>query len=242
MIKRFARIYPLHFVMLVAFLALAILGSNSTNGAWAHVSLLHSWGVTDGPVLNVPSWTISAEMFAYILFGAIVCRAPPTWVITAAFVIAAIGAHAISVSLGKAAFLHLTWEYGSLRILPLFILGMLLRRLTPHVPLTIAPIVGLVGLGLFLWIARFEGAGYEILIPFVLLIVAGAKLSDRPKLVTNTKPLVYLGEISYSTYMIHMLIIAIWFDYLPKFGIGPFHWLFVCVLVPARRWINRYSR
>lgn len=253
-IKRFARIYPLHLVMLLTFLILAVLGNDQVHGFLASAFLLHAWGLTDGLVLNGPSWTLSAEMFAYLLFGVIVFRNPPTWLIATAFIVTAICVHAFSLHIGKTAFVHLTWDYGSLRILPLFILGMLLRRLSPLFSQTISAVIGFFGIAAFLWIARFEAVGYEILIPFVMLIVAGARLSDLPRLPTNGKILVYLGEISYSTYMIHIFAISVCFDYLPKLGLAPLPWPAVCIVVivgssisyhlievPARRWLNQYA-
>jgi peptidoglycan/LPS O-acetylase OafA/YrhL len=251
-IKRLARIYPLHLFMLLIFLALAIMGNNQVQGVLGSIFLLHAWGLTDGLVLNGPSWTLSAEMFAYLTFGVIVFRSPPTWLIFVAFVITAISVHFFALSLGKTAFIHLTWDYGSLRILPLFILGMLLRRLSPALSQTLATLVGLLGIVMFFWFASVP-AGYEILIPFALLIISGARLSDQQNLPTNSQLFVYLGEISYSTYMIHIFIIAVWFDYLPKLGFGPLPWSIICVVVivgssvsyhlievPARRWINGY--
>lgn len=253
MVKRFARIYPLHLVMLLVFLALAIGGDHRIQGVLASVSLLHAWGLTDGLVLNGPSWTLSAEMFVYLVFGVVAFRSPPTWLLAAAFLVTALCAHAFSLQIGKTAFIHLTWDYGSIRILPLFILGMLLKRLLPLVSPTLAAAMGVLGIAAFCWVASRE-AGYEILVPFVLLIVAGAGLSDLPMLPTNSRLLVHLGEISYSTYMIHILVISIWFDYLPKLGLGPFPWPFVCIAViagslasyhlvevPARTWINGHA-
>jgi peptidoglycan/LPS O-acetylase OafA/YrhL len=254
MIKRLARIYPLHLVMLLIFLAVAIVGNNQIQGAFASLTLLHAWGVTDRLVLNKPSWTLSAEMFAYIIFGLAVFRSPPTWLIAVAFFITAICAHAFAVNVGKLVFFHLTWDYGIFRIVPLFILGMLLRRLAPFVPSRIAVVIGLMGIGTFFWITQFEDVGYEILVPFVLLIVAGARLSDWQNLPTNSRLCVYLGEISYSTYMIHTFVIALWFDYLPKLGLNPLPWPMICgvviigsaisyhlIEVPSRQWINRYA-
>ena len=145
LIKRFARIYPLHLVMLVVFVVFAILRGNEVNGVFASLALIHSWNVTDGLVLNGPSWTLSAEIFAYILFGILVFRTPPTWLIFVLFLGTSLAVHSFAVSLGETAFIHLSWNYGALRILPLFLLGMLLRRLTPYVPNGAAVTSGLLG-------------------------------------------------------------------------------------------------
>lgn len=74
LVKRFARIYPLHAVMTLLFVAFAVLGSNPIEGFWQSVLLLHAFDTTDGLVLNGPSWTLSAEMFAYVLFALIPFR------------------------------------------------------------------------------------------------------------------------------------------------------------------------
>ncbi len=251
LIKRIARIYPLHLAMLVLFVLVALVGNNPIRGLLPSITLLHSWGITGGEVLNAPSWTLSAEIFAYILFGLLVFRSPPTWMLLAVFVVTAIGAHFCALYIGKEAFLHLAWDFGSVRIIPTFILGMLLRRLLPLISMQIGMLLGVLGLGLFLLRAGSQNVGYEILIPFSLLIVSGARLSDQKWLPTNSQILTYLGEISYSTYMIHIFAIAVWFDYMPKFGIAPLPWPILCIAVifgsslsyhlievPARRFIN----
>lgn len=255
MLKRVARIYPLHILLLVVFVIFALLGNNSYDGLLPSLFLVHAWATTDGLVLNGPSWTLSAEMFAYLLFALLVVRVPQTWLITLAFVSSFLVVHLFALLVGKTAFLHLTWDYGALRILPLFALGMLLRRLATDLSFRYAIVIGVLGLVTLVLIGSTPDVGYEVLVPFALLILAGAKLSDWHWLPTNGAIPVYLGEISYSTYMIHIFVIAVFFDYLPKLGVGPLHWSFVCaavvlgsalsyhlIEVPARRLINGFSK
>ena len=252
MIKRFARIYPLHLAVLCIFLLLAVAGGNEVHNLIPSIFLLHAWGITEGLVLNRPSWTLSAEMFAYLVFGVLVMRRPATWMLVVACIVTAVAVHFVALKAGKTAFLHMTWDYGSLRIIPLFILGMLLRRLCPAVPKPIAAGMGVLGLVGLLWTAGAGMMGYEILVPFMMLIVAGARLSDQSGLPTNTKPMVYLGEISYSIYLIHILVIQIFLDYLPALGVPVTPWPVIglaliagsaltyhLIEVPARRWINQ---
>jgi len=252
--KRFARVYPLHLVTLCIFLALTVLRGEDTNGFFASLTLLHGWHLTDGLVFNGPSWTLSAEVFAYVLFGVIVTRVPSTAILAAACVGFAVIAHAVAIQQGKTAFLHLTWDFGTIRILPLFVLGMLLRRLMPFVSSAGGYFLGILGITSFAWLAGRNTAGYEILLPFCCLVIAGARLSDVGLLPTNSKLMVYLGEISYSTYMIHVLAIILWFDVLPKAGMQELPWSFLCLVVlicsaasyhlvevPARRYINRFD-
>lgn len=81
--KRFWRLYPLHLLMLVVFfgfnLAKYILSDQIQFAKPAfsedffleflfNLLLLHNW-VLPTLTLNVPSWSISAEFFTYLIFG-----------------------------------------------------------------------------------------------------------------------------------------------------------------------------
>lgn len=72
--RRFARIYPLHIVTTV--LAIAMLLIIGTNVDWfttgLSVVLLQAWGGEQWGGGNGPSWSLSVEMFFYILFPFIV--------------------------------------------------------------------------------------------------------------------------------------------------------------------------
>lgn len=70
---RFARIYPLHLLLLAIYVGLASLGIKQTNEnpEWsilAHIFLVHALGVFDHTTWNIPSWSISVEWWTYVLF------------------------------------------------------------------------------------------------------------------------------------------------------------------------------
>ena len=71
---RFARVYPLHFLTLLAWLGFCLIGFigfNNNDTAYTFVLnlfLLHAWGFTDSISWNQPSWSISTEMFCYLVF------------------------------------------------------------------------------------------------------------------------------------------------------------------------------
>ncbi len=79
--KRIARIWPLHLVMLAAAVALALLLKATGRPVPAdypfaelplHLLLIQNWGFTDRLAWNDPSWSISAEFAAYLLFPLLV--------------------------------------------------------------------------------------------------------------------------------------------------------------------------
>lgn len=74
---RLVRLYPAHVFMLLAFcvlLAIAVAFGKRvapdglTREIVAQILLVHNWGVVDRIRINVPSWSISAEFLAYLLF------------------------------------------------------------------------------------------------------------------------------------------------------------------------------
>ncbi|MGY3421254.1 MULTISPECIES: acyltransferase [unclassified Bradyrhizobium] len=81
-VKRFARLYPVHFVTLCFFVIIGLIVSitgrevdhaGRYDFAWLipQVLMVHGWTWIDHGTFNYPSWSISAEWFAYLLFPAI---------------------------------------------------------------------------------------------------------------------------------------------------------------------------
>lgn len=71
---RIARVYPLHLLTLLLWLGFCLIGFigfNSNDSIYTFVLnllLLQAWGFTPSISWNQPSWSISVEMFAYLLF------------------------------------------------------------------------------------------------------------------------------------------------------------------------------
>lgn len=70
---RFARVWPLHVLLLMLYVGLAAIGIRQAqdNPAWsigAHLLLLHAMGLFQHTTWNQPSWSISVEWWTYILF------------------------------------------------------------------------------------------------------------------------------------------------------------------------------
>ena len=77
---RFARIYPLHFSMLLFLLALTVFGlvkmpaKNNFYSFLLNLGLLQSWGFINPITWNEPAWSISTEFFAYLLFPFLILK------------------------------------------------------------------------------------------------------------------------------------------------------------------------
>ena len=134
---RLARIYPVHLVTLAGMAALiaaataiglkagdkVLIGSSLP----AQLTLTQAWGFAPGGGWNHPSWSISAEWFAYLTFPAFAWAA---WRLRARPVVAVLLALAVGIALNLG-FEHLaglpltraTIAWGALRIVPCFALG-----------------------------------------------------------------------------------------------------------------------
>ena len=223
LVNRFARVYPLHIVMLAVFVAVYSLAAqlglttNEVGMNWAdlpwHILALHAWGLTAGHSWNFPSWSISAEAFAYYLFPlylmAAVSLRPATGLLMAVGLF--IAAYATTAALGYK-LTGLMYDFGIVRIAFEFLLGVYLytffERWRPSAAV-IGPTLILLLCGLFAGlVAGMPDLVTVLLFALIIYLVGCLSVANRPTLLRN-RALVYLGEISYATYMVHYLVLLL---------------------------------
>jgi peptidoglycan/LPS O-acetylase OafA/YrhL len=213
---RIARVYPLHLLTLFGMVALGIAGTAaglSIDGSltdWrslpAHLTMTHAWGLAPVSAFNPPSWSISAEWFAYLTFPAYAFVA---WRMRERPVLAVLGAVALALAI-YAAFQPLagfslteaTFRWGALRIVPCFLLGCALYLVYRRGPIPYAGPVALVsGVGLLVSASLGLWDPITVLLAGAMILGLGSLDNARAGLV-GSKTSVYLGEISYSIYMV----------------------------------------
>jgi peptidoglycan/LPS O-acetylase OafA/YrhL len=213
---RIARVYPLHVFTLLGVMALGLaavavgLSIDASILSWkslpAHLLMLHAWGFAGEAGWNHPSWSISAEWFAYLAFPLFALAAWPMrkrpWVATAGTAVFLMGLYAAFERLAGFPLTEATFRWGALRIVPCFAYGCALYLVYRRAPL---PRAGLLALSA----AVVMGASASVLawdavtvLAAGLLILALASVPDGKAGWLGSKPAVYLGEISYSVYMV----------------------------------------
>ncbi|HEY0111724.1 MAG TPA: acyltransferase [Allosphingosinicella sp.] len=221
--RRAARVWPLHIFILALTVmyagALAATGKlNPDQYPWAeiplHVLLIHNWGFTSALTWNDPSWSISGEAAAYLLFPLIVLAADwrsrsPAVAIAALLLLALALAAAMGWGGGTILDQNIP-RFGPLRAVTEFTMGTIVCALWQgwcSRPRTAAAFAGAL-MGAAMLLAFATPAPETLVVPLFLSggLLALALTADLPGNPLASRPLHYLGEISYSTYLVHFLL------------------------------------
>lgn len=229
--RRFARVYPMHFVTLViAVPVLLWTGSTiTTPEALSNAFLVQSW-VPDREVyfgMNAPSWSLACEMFFYLAFPLVVplllrlSKRAAGWTAVALVGANLLVAVAVTAALGvgdlSSFLLYVFPLYRILGFLAGCALAQWMRtggRLShplwlPAIPLGIAYCMVLGAQ----FVMGSIGHGIEdaLLLPFVLWVIAAAASNDlaRKPGWLRSRLAIRLGEWSFALYLTHWLLMTV---------------------------------
>ncbi len=237
--RRFARLYPIHFVMLMIALLYASMrvlahyfgfatltpgeilpfqkGAQENLASFiSNLTLTQSMGLHDSLSFNMPSWTVSVEFWTYFVFLGLMLWARPKklWHFSVIALLVAVNYYILSRVKPNMDF-H--YDLGFFRCLGGFFTGVLVaasyrylhNRSKPQPKnKTLLSLLEVFALGIMLgFVIYFPGRAQFFIAPvafvFVLVFAFDGGFVSR---IMASKPLTYLGRISYSIYMIHILI------------------------------------
>ncbi len=226
---RLARVYPMHLATLAGMIALVVAASalgqdfeNRDAFKWsdlpAHLLMVHAWGVTDGVGWNFPSWSISAEWAAYLLFpvfAAIALKLKDRPFIALALAGAGVAAASLAfLAIDPRGMTYMTSNFGALRILPSFALGVALYLVVRSRPAPAWAAWPMALAGLAVVIATTSLRLDPVFAwPGLALVIWGLAEAARhgQEGLMGSKTAVWLGEISYGVYMTHLFVDIVWF-------------------------------
>jgi peptidoglycan/LPS O-acetylase OafA/YrhL len=217
LVARIARIYPVHVVVLVAFL-LVVIANRSLHlpNAGASFSVLdlglslllvQAWGFSNYPAWNVVSWSISAEWFAYLLFPVfliVVVKSYSLLRVVVATVVSIVALYWVSFTQkdipGPPGF------YRTLLVLVCanFALGCAAYVVTRAYGKTQAWVGTAAASAAILCASCHVDAFFSFF--FAVLVVALSSERDWLSGLLSGRVMVYLGETSYSVYLVHVLL------------------------------------
>jgi peptidoglycan/LPS O-acetylase OafA/YrhL len=225
--KRFGRIYPLYFVMTFVCMPkivqrIGLQGPLTFPHIAANLALIQTWGLCKS--IDPTGWSISTELAAYLLFPILTAvflfsrlRLAMTGglLAIAALIYAAtrsdIAVHEPIVRPGALAVWDGTTLYPLLICLAGFSLGLLvwrawdaprIRRLAAH------PATGLIAVATTLLLLSFRVSDVLTVLVMTVLILTLATGKSPANFVLASRPVHWLGVISYSIYLVHWPILA----------------------------------
>ena len=229
-IRRFGRLWPLHFALLMFVLGAALIKfaargmgadieitSNANNTPYSFVTnllFLHSFGLHDTVTWNTPSWSIGAEFLTNLMFGIAFLLAP--WGrISVALALAAVGAVDLLVFSEKN--IDTSAQFGLFRCMYGFFIGYVIYRiavaegmpsLRGHRAASVFEFACLIAIALF--VALASGSRWQMLAPFVFAVAIWVFAAEQGIVsrLLKTPAIAIIGLLSYSIYMTHQIIIA----------------------------------
>jgi peptidoglycan/LPS O-acetylase OafA/YrhL len=218
--RRIARLWPLHLLVLAILCAAAFIGylanyrftdaeTYEMVGLLWNVFLLQAWGPVWHQSFNVPAWSISAELFVYMLFPIFAwqVRRFPIWASLGLIIFIVLIESYWRQAAGLRAWHQATYDLGILRAVPSFLLGVVIHRAatTNTLPFQIRWPVAHAVFGAALAALQLNMPSELIIALFGLFVFAAVKAEQsQAESWFSVAPFRRLGQASYALYMIHM--------------------------------------
>ena len=226
LVARLARLYPLHLAVLGSVLTM-VLGASflgisfdpstyTTEGFFKTLFLVQAWFPSEiGFNWSGPSWSLSAEWFAYLLFPAYALLAvrmrQRRWLLLALGVLGYVVIDAAYVSIFGKVLPRAEDDMGILRIAPAFLIGMALHALgnrwrwSRPVAIAAALFTTLILLGA-MQLSLDDRIIVALSAPVILTWSLLARADCEGPLAAPA--LVFAGEASFALYLVHMPVIV----------------------------------
>jgi peptidoglycan/LPS O-acetylase OafA/YrhL len=218
-IRRFGRLWPLHAamfgVMFMLELAKAVLSEDPLSppfgAGWqpvysaSNLFLTHAFGFVPEPNINGPSWSISAELWTNLLFGLVVIGARrQLYLVLGVLCVASV---AILCAFTKGQFLNATTDYGMIRCIYGFVVGVFVYRLwlSRSKPWWVgaAEIPAVLLVCVFLSLSTWQPLTMLAPLVFGMTIFIFAYEGGNVSAVMRSRPMLRVGLWSYSIYLVH---------------------------------------
>lgn len=217
MLKRLARLYPVHLITLLFFIAVAIVSPNGGTGQYvwanlpANVLLLQAWGVNETLSFNYVSWSLSAEFFCYLLMPLVIVVGARLGILglLALSAVSYLGTHyAINHGWADGEVVAQTKTWGAYRALGSFAIGAAAVQVMNLRPRPIRS-------HLWGWVimissifAMFAEWNFYLIIALMAvgIVLAASAEKDNPKGMIWSRPIMPVMAVSFGIYMWHPVV------------------------------------
>lgn len=248
-IDRFSRLYPLHLLTFIIVAALQlyyaahhdsyfVYQQNDLYHAFLNVLLVPAWGFEKGWSFNAPIWSVSVEVFLYALMFLMCLARQARYIIIFALIILGYYLYPANDKLGSGLF---TFFCGGLAFI---LMNAVIARLGVSRFLILATLMAVAAWSA-VWVSDTANIYFLMGVAFPTLVVFIAAISCA--FPTFLRPLAVVGDISYSSYLLHFplqILFALAVDHFdaPR-SLFYTPWmltLFMVVLIPASYGCHRW--
>jgi peptidoglycan/LPS O-acetylase OafA/YrhL len=226
--KRVARLGPLHWATMLVFIAVAAAGlaglvhdrdpkRYDVSCIIPNILFIHAWGVCHAQTWNFVSWAISAEMGMYIALPLLFWITARGRIVTALVAVGSLVVLLLNPDDGMP-FHQWTWNFGVLRAVPGFLIGMLAFQLRPilgRLPFARLWMWGL--LAVFLVASTFRIERTLLLLIVYALGLAGVAADAAGPVGPVTRRLAPWAQLSFSLYLLHPIALKMGLNWV---GVG----------------------
>ena len=231
LIKRLVRNYPAHLITLTCLVVMVAvsgaIGHRLTHPeqyAWAalpaHLLLVHGWGFAPD-TWNAPTWSISALLACYAVFPRlwpVLQRLTKPHLCLALALIVLVGSDLLAHALLGLSVFSLPFRWALLRAFPLFIVGLLLARMTQAASLSLiaARVASLAGVAVFAANAAVSGPDIVSILAVVAVIVGCGSAPGG----WRWPGAEWGAKISFSLFITHSVTAAIYTASIARLALG----------------------
>lgn len=209
LLRRFARLYPLHFVtlLIVAMLqiaALRLVGSDLIYqyNDWYHFALqlvfASNWGFEQGFSFNGPIWSVSVEVLIYLLFWLVAEHLFKRGILGPLALVAGAGVM-LKLGLGD----EQIWQ-----CVQYFFIGCGLYHIAGHHARPVRDLALVTALaaagGMLFALTSSELRVSNLMVPIAIALVGAAALVDFHKAGEKARALSFIGDSTYGIYLWHV--------------------------------------
>jgi peptidoglycan/LPS O-acetylase OafA/YrhL len=230
-VLRLGRVYPLHVFMLFLFLAYetaklvsgmgqatppsTFTGETQPGAMVSNLFLLQSLHVHDSLTWNGPSWSISTEVWTYVVFALVsVTLGLRLWMLAIAAIVPPLALLYLS---GTG--MDVTYDWGLLRCIFGFALGVACYHIHRRRPLALAAagpaaatsVECAIVAAVVAFVSVVDKTAWSLLAPFIFAaaVLVFASEDGAVSRLFRTAPLRWLGKLSYSIYLTHFFFVLL---------------------------------